>query len=120
MSDNSIVLKELYYQFKRADNAYASYLREKIFLYASCIRKANDRIYQQLETSLGIFDDEQSVHALQLIAHYDVWMAQFDELVQELNPSLSTIFVFERFPNSLPFPKEAKESFLNAYNRIKV
>jgi hypothetical protein len=118
MNNKHIVLKDLYYQFKRADNVYKNYLNEKIFLYASGIRKANDRIYQQLETNLGLFDNEQSMCALELIAHYDVWMAQFDELVQELNPSLSTIFVFDRFPNSLPFPKEAKETFLVAFRNL--
>ena len=115
MSNKDIVLKELYYQFKRADNAYQNYLSEKIYLYALGIRKANNRIYQLLEFNLGLFDDEQSLQALELISHYDVWMAQFDELVQELNPSISTIFVFERFPGSLPFLKEAKEAFIRAY-----
>ncbi|MBC5995065.1 hypothetical protein [Pontibacter cellulosilyticus] len=117
MSNKDIVLKELYYQFRRADNAYQSYLTERIYLYASSIRKANNRIYQLLEYNLGLFDDEQSLCALELMAHYDVWMAQFDQLVQEINPSISATFVFERFPGSLSFPKEAKEAFMNAYKK---
>lgn len=120
MSERYEVLHELFYQFKRADNAYSCYLKEKVYLYASIIRKANERICNLLEANISIFDEEQNAHAQELVFHYDVWMAQFDELKQQLNPSLSSIFVFERFPGSPPFPKKSKEAFIEAYKNLSI
>jgi hypothetical protein len=119
MADKN-TLQELFYLFARAEQAYACYLKNKVYLYASIIRKANNSIYRLLEANLSSFDEEQSMNALQLLFHYDVWMAQYDELQQQLNPSITSVFVFEIIQDGPPFPKESKEAFVEAYKKLKV
>jgi len=99
--------------------AYANYTVNKIFLHAQRIKIANQKVYGLLEESAAFLPEELLPDALELLNHYGIWMAQFEECVKELQPKLGDIFVFRQLDDQSAFPKTAEKHFFEYYKKMK-
>ncbi len=99
--------------------AYAKYLANKIFLHAKNIRAANEKVCSLLEEFPEWLPDELFADAIELLNHYGIWMAQFDEHELRLQPKLDDLFIFHHLDNQSAFPKAAEQHFFDYYNQVK-
>jgi len=99
--------------------AYAKYLANKIFLHAKNIRAANQKIYNLLEELPAYLPEELVDDAIELINHYGIWMAQFDEWKKGNSPKLADLFVFYHLDDQSAFPKDAEQHFFDYYKNLK-
>jgi len=98
--------------------AYANYIVNKIFLHAKRIRAANQKICRLLEEHPAYLPEELQEHAIELLNHYGIWLAQFEECLGEQPPKLSDIFVFQQIDSQSAFPKMAEKHFLDYYEKM--
>src|SRR5690348_4260265 len=93
-------LAPLYFLFQLSGKAYEQYLRNKIFLNASVLRKSNKKILGLLNANAGMLPRDLVNDAVALINHYNNWLLQFKEHKKKINPALNDIFVFEQADKS--------------------
>ena len=99
--------------------AYANYSINKIFLHAIRIKAANQKICGLLEEHPAYLPEELQADAIELLNHYGIWMAQFEECLREQQPKLSDIFVFQQLDNQSAFPKSAEKHFFDYFEKMK-
>jgi len=99
--------------------AYAKYLANKIFLHAKNIRAANEKVCGLLEELPEFLPDELFADAIELLNHYGIWMAQYDEHELRVQPKLDDLFIFHHLDNQSAFPKAAEQHFFDYYNQVK-
>jgi hypothetical protein len=90
---------------KRSEQAYKEYLLAgKTFMYARILRRYNKKLRSLLIKEGHSLPSYLQKDALELIAHYDIWIEKWDMLQLQLNPKPDDLFVF---PNEVTFPKDA-------------
>jgi len=99
--------------------AYANYIVNKIFLHAKRIKAANQKICGLLEERSVYLPEVLQADAIELLNHYGIWMAQFEECLAEQQPKLSDIFVFQQLDDQSAFPKLAEKHFFDYYEKMK-
>lgn len=99
--------------------AYANYIINKIFLHAKRIKAANQKICGLIEEHPAYLPEELQADAIELLNHYGIWLAQFEECVGEQQPKLSDIFVFQQLDSQSAFPKSAEKHFFDYYETMK-
>jgi len=108
---------QLYMNLKRSETAYREYLQGgKTFMHARILRQYNEKIRELILEKGHILSEHLQENALELVAHYDIWMQKWDELKASLRPSPGDEFVF---PNNSTFPKEAATKLEQEYKRLK-
>jgi hypothetical protein len=113
------LISPVYFFLHLSRKAYAKYLENKIFLHAKNIRNANLKVCSLLEGSAAFIPGELFNDAIELINHYGIWMAQFDEWEKEHSPRLADLFVFYHLDDQSAFPKEAEQHFFDYYKKLK-
>ena len=89
---------------------YSEYLESnKMFIYASVLRKVNARLYERLNDNVAYLKDESHADALELMLHLDVWMTIWDYEFKMQNPSLQDAFTFH---NDVNFPGDSVTKLL--------
>ena len=99
--------------------AYANYIINKIFLHAKRIKAANQKICGLIEEHPAYLPEELQADAIELLNHYGIWLAQFEECVGEQQPKLSDIFVLQQLDSQSAFPKSAEKHFFDYYEKMK-
>lgn len=99
--------------------AYAKYMVNKILLHAKNIRSANQKVCDLLIEFPALLPDELFEDAIELLNHYGIWMAQFDEHEKTNKPQLGDLFIFHHLDNQSAFPKVAEQHFFDYYNQLK-
>jgi hypothetical protein len=89
---------------------YSEYVESnKMFIYASVLRKVNARLYERLSDNVAHLKDESHEDALELMLHLDVWMTIWDYEYEVHKPQLWDAFTFD---NNINFPKASVENLL--------
>ena len=99
--------------------AYSKYVSNRIFLHARNIRSANEKICQLLNEYPAYLPEALIHDAMELLNHYGIWMAQFDECRNENNPRLGDPFVFHQLDDQSAFPRSASQHFIEYYEKMK-
>lgn len=99
--------------------AYDKYLANKIFLHAKNIRAANEKVRDLIQANPDLLPEKLFADAIELLNHYGIWMAQFDLHIQDIDPRLEDLFVFQQLDNESAFPKQAEQHFFDFYNQLK-
>lgn len=95
----------------RSENAYLEYKKQQLFFQALRIYKANICVYRLLEDYLLECPNEQLKEVCNYIYHLEDWVTQFEQHKNEIQQP-TDIFVFERWQEAIPFPKEFKKKLL--------
>jgi hypothetical protein len=111
--------KQLYYYHLVADKAYANYKSNPVFLHASYMRKANDKIYELINKFVFKLPSHLILHLVELTIHYEIWMAQFDEEISEKAWRLNEEFIFQPIDSHGRYPKNDIEALLEEYEKLK-
>ena len=90
-----------------ADRAYENYMANKLYLHAVCIRKNNAAIYNCIIEHADDFPKGLYPHLLDLLNHYDTWMAQFDLFQKTKVFSANEPFIFYHVDAKSAYPKTA-------------
>lgn len=102
------LLGPLHMRFRAAKAAYRSYLEQgRIFLFAQNLKRINLSSRALLLDKGWMLPEAHRAHALDLVAHWDVWLTLWEELAARASPRSSDTFVFE---NSFTYPREAEEA----------
>jgi len=110
-------IKTLYLLMQLSRKAYAKYLQNKIYLHASAILAANQKIYQHIISNLDRVPSEIEDEVLDIINHYDIWMLQFREFEKLKKPDLKDEFIFYHIDENCAFPKDAEKTIFNYYQQ---
>ncbi len=113
------IVKTLYLLMQLSKKAYGKYLQNKIYLHALAIRSSNQKVYDHLLRHLPGWPDAIQDEALDLLNHYDIWMAQFSEFAAVKKPALADEFVFHHLDQLSAFPKAAEQKIFDYYHSIK-
>ena len=113
------LIAPVHFFLRLSAKAYANYSINKIFLHAKRIKAANQKVCELLEEQPGYLPEELHADAIELLNHYGIWMAQFEECLVEQQPKLSDIFVFQQLDNQSAFPKSAEKHFFDYYEKMK-
>lgn len=114
-SDRKNFMTELYLLMQLSRKGYAKYMQNKIYLHALTIRSANRRIYSHIINNLSLLPADLQDEALELLNHYDIWLAQFREFESEKKPSLADPFIFHHLDTQSAFPKMAEQRIFDFY-----
>jgi hypothetical protein len=114
----SEILGPLNMHFKRGEAAYQNFhLDGRQFLFASILRDNNRAIRQLILTKGHLLPIEQQQHAIDLVAHLDIWLALWEDLAASKVHRPEDKFSFE----SCKYPKESvvalKEFYLSIVNK---
>jgi hypothetical protein len=88
-------------------------------VHAKNIRSANQEVCRLLKAYPFLLPDELFEDAIELLDHYGIWMAQFDEHEQKHKPQLGDLFVFHHLDHQSAFPGNAEQHFFDFYNQLK-
>jgi hypothetical protein len=108
-------IRELYLLMQLSRKGYAKYMQNKIYLHALTIRAANRRIYSHIINNLSRLPEPLQDDALDLLNHYDIWMAQFREYEAGKKPALADPFIFHHLDAQSAFPKLAEQRIFDYY-----
>ncbi len=112
-------LSPLYLLMQLSRVAYGKYMQNKIYLHALAIRSSNQKIYDWVMAHLSLVPDSIQEDILQILNHYDIWMAQFSEFERDKQPRLEDPFIFYHIDNQSAFPKAAEQKIFDYYFQIK-
>ena len=98
MNDSSlggrVVYAEIKLQIDYSHRIYQEYLAsKKNFIYASVLRKVNDRLYERLQYSVSYLKDESFTDAIELMLHLDVWMTIWDCEYEEKTKAIGLFYL---------------------------
>ena len=113
------IMLPLYLLMQLSRMAYQKYLQNKIYLHALAIRSSNRKIYDFIVAHLANLPEPLHDDFIQLLNHYDIWMAQFDEFETKNKPALSDGFVFYHIDDQSAFPKMAEQRIFDYYSQLK-
>jgi len=89
---------------ERSKAAYGLYIRDKKYYQALRIKQANNEVYGLLQSFLYECKDSEIGVVHVYLFHLEDWFHQF-EYLERNEPALESEFVFERFVDTPPFPK---------------
>lgn len=92
----------------RSEKAYHYYSQDKKYFQALRIYYANQIIYELLNKYIYKCKEEHMDQVTEYLFHLEDWFAQFEKEMIEID-NLDQEFVFHRFENSIPFPKDFKK-----------
>ena len=102
--------------FRRSRIAYDNYLQGgKRYIHARVLRECNEQIRSALLENSFLLPADLIEHALELIAHYDIWLKKWYDLERRQAPGLGDEFVFQ---NTAVFPREAEKALMDEFLRI--
>ena len=106
------------FNFKRSKIAYDNYLKDgKKYIYARVLKECNEQIRDILLENSFLLSGKLIGNALELIAHYDIWIEKWNDLERDTTPDLNDEFVFK---NEFVFPKEAEKKLMSEFQKLKM
>ncbi|CAN5282876.1 hypothetical protein BH09BAC2_BH09BAC2_02810 [soil metagenome] len=116
------VLKELMWQLNLllllSRAAYGKYMKNKIYLHALNIHKANKAIYELLMQKNYYLPYRFITSVTELLNHYDIWFSQFKYHEVALNPRLEDEFIFHQLDDQSAFPKHAEKLLFEYFEKL--
>lgn len=120
---NRLILTELLlpldFLLRLSGRAYEKYMRNKIYLHALNIRKANEMIYQLTIDKIHFIPDEIQKDCIELLNHYDCWLLQFKEEEQKRKPALTDEFVFYRVDDQIAYPRLSEQRIFETIKKLQ-
>ena len=106
------LLQSLVLYWDHSAKAYAEYMENgKKFRYAEILKVHNTSAKNLLRDNLTVIPGDLRKDADELIEHYTIWSAKWDDLKSKLNPGADDEFVFE---NDHRFPRGAAQKLMAA------
>ena len=99
--------------------SYNKYLKNKIYLHALTIKSANTRIYNLIVTNPEYIPEDLHDDVLNLLNHYDIWFAQFNDYEMKIKPVLSDNFIFTHLDEQCAFPRASEQKIFQYYHDFK-
>ena len=101
----------------RSKVAYNAYIfNGQIFLYAKILKECNTSIKKLLVENAYLLPSPISSNAIAIIHHIDVWETTWDDLYENTEPTLTTVFTFE---NRVRFPQKEASILMNYYESLR-
>jgi hypothetical protein len=101
------LLQSVVLHWKLSAKAYTDYMGNgKKFRYAEILKEHNSAVKNMLSDNIDSIPEEFQKEVREIIEHYTIWSAKWDDLKNRLNPSPDDEFVFE---NDHRFPKIAAQ-----------
>ena len=120
INDFQSLLQLVVQHWQHSTKAYSEYLENgKKFRYAEVLKLHNSAVRNLLTENIALIPDGFQKDVADIIEHYVIWSAKWDELKVSLNPSPDDEFVFQ---NDHRFPRQAAqrlEAFSAAASLIK-
>lgn len=91
--------------------------KTKSYFDAQLMRDSNKALRSLLLGNGYLLPQHLLEHAYRLVAHYDVWLARFDELEAIEKPTAESTFDIGFV--DVPFPVEAKDAFLAVFATLR-
>lgn len=112
------LLYPLDFLLRLSARAYEKYLRNKIYLHALNIRKANEMICKLVLDKIVYIPGALQQDCIELLNHYDCWLLQFIDEEQKRKPALNDEFVFARIDDQVAFPRLSEERIFEAVRKF--
>lgn len=112
-------LKPLEFLLRLSGRAYEKYMRNKIYLHARNIRKANELVYQLVIDKTHFIPDEIQKDCIELLNHYDCWLLQFIDEEQKRKPALTDEFVFYRADDQIAYPRLSEQRIFETIKKLQ-
>lgn len=114
------LLSPLDFLLRLSGRAYEKYMRNKIYLHALNIRKANKMIYQLVLDKIHFIPDEIQKDCIELLNHYDCWLLQFKEEEQKRKPALTDEFIFYRVDDQIAYPRLSEQRIFETIKKLQI
>lgn len=109
-----LLLQSVVLHWQHSAKAYAEYMGNgKRFRYAEMLKVHNSAVKDLLMNYIDLIPGDFQKDVTEIIEHYTIWTAKWDELQNKLNPAPDDEFVFE---NDHRFPKMAAQRLEAAYH----
>ncbi len=122
--NNRLLLVELFlpldFLLRLSGRAYEKYMRNKIYLHALNIRKANEMIYQLVLDKTHLIPDGIQKDCIELLNHYDCWLLQFKDEEQKRKPALTDEFIFFRVDDQIPYPRLSEQRIFETIKELQI
>jgi hypothetical protein len=107
------LLQSVVLHWQQSAKAYTEYMQHgKKFRYAKILKEHNTSAKKLLEENITVIPDGFKKNAVEIIEHYTIWSARWDDLKSKLDPAPDDEFVFE---NDHCFPKIAAQRLEAAF-----
>jgi len=107
INDFRSLLQSVVLHWEQSAKAYKEYLENgKKFRHAERLKLHNSVVKDLLIENSSIIPDEFQKDVADIIEHYVIWSAKWDQLKNKLNPAPDDEFVFQ---NEHRFPKQAAQ-----------
>jgi hypothetical protein len=107
------LLQTIVLHWQHSAKAYAEYMGNgKKFRYAQILKVHNSAVKDLLTENIALIPDDFKMDVGEIIEHYAIWSARWDDLKVRLNPGPDDEFVFE---NDHRFPKMAAQRLEAAF-----
>jgi hypothetical protein len=114
----SELLSPLDFLLRLSARAYEKYMRNKIYLHALNIRKANEMVYRLVMDKIHLIPEEIQNDCIELLNHYDCWMLQFKDEEQKRKPLLTGEFIFYRLDDQMAFPRLSEQRIFETVKKF--
>ncbi len=122
--NNRLLLVELFlpldFLLRLSGRAYEKYMRNKIYLHALNIRKANEMIYQLVLDKTHLIPDGIQKDCIELLNHYDCWLLQFKDEEQKRKPALTDEFIFFRVDDQIAYPRLSEQRIFETIKELQI
>ncbi len=110
------LLQSVSQQWQESAKAYAAYMENgKKFRYAERLKLHNTSVKNLLTNNIALIPGEFIKDVEDIIEHYTIWSAKWDDLKTKLNPAPDDEFVFE---NAHRFPRQAAHRLEEALRQM--
>jgi hypothetical protein len=107
INDFRSLLQSVVMHWQQSAKAYAGYMENgKKFHYAELLKLHNSAVKDLLTKNITLVPDHFKKEVADIIEHYTIWSAKWDELKVGLNPGPDDEFVFQ---NDHRFPRMAAQ-----------
>ena len=104
--DCKVFYESLCFRLKISEEAYAHYICTRTYLTALDLLYKNKQLLEFLDTNI-IYSKKYDKSNLQhLVSHYTSWISDFESYVLREQPEYDSLFIFPRYNNSSPYPKD--------------
>jgi len=111
INDFRSLLQTVIQHWQQSAKAYADYMEYgKRFRYAEILKWHNSAVKDLLTENEGLIPEDFQKDVADIIEHYIIWTAKWDELKGRMNPGADDEFVFQndhRFPGAAARKLEA-------------
>jgi hypothetical protein len=113
-NDFKTLLQSVILHWQHSAKAYSDYMgNDKKFRYAEILKEHNSAFKKLLADNIDSIPEDFQKDVSEIIEHYTIWSAKWDDLKNKLNPSPDDEFVFE---NNHRFPKMAAQRLEAAFH----